>query len=315
MKMWDQISEAVKQLARGNLVALPTETVYGLAASIDHPDGILKIFETKERPFFDPLIVHIGRPEQLKDLVEEVPVAARILAEEFWPGPLTLVLKKSSRISDQISSGLDSVGVRLPNHSVTRRILRQLKIPVAAPSANRFGRTSPTEAHHVREEFPGHSFLIVEGGQSHRGIESTVVRPTPDRIEILRPGPISDHEIRRVLLEKSLEIPVVFLESSASPGHTPHHYQPEIPLVWSPTPTLSADDLGGIARNLHLKSSTYKCLELPSEAHLAARLLYQELRRLSKEPIDFILFCPPARLTGDWRAIFDRLQRASSLQL
>lgn len=315
MSVWSQISAAVRELEEGRLVAIPTETVYGLAGNIEHPDSIDQIFKTKERPFFDPLIVHIGRINQLEALVSDFPKEAKILADHFWPGPLTLVLPRSEKVDSKITAGLDSVGIRMPSHPLTRRILRSLKSPVAAPSANRFGKTSPTQKEHVESEFPNADFFILDGGSSDRGIESSVIRASENRIEILRPGPIGAEEILSCFREYSICPKIEYVKSEAAPGHTPYHYQPDIPLVWSSRPTMSADDLMSIQRNLQLSSLQYRYLELPSDAQQAARVLYSELRRLAKTSIDFILFSTPTELKGDWRPLFDRLERASSLHI
>jgi L-threonylcarbamoyladenylate synthase len=169
----DEISVAVEKLINGEVVGIPTETVYGLGAVISKSDAIKKIFTTKERPFFDPLIVHVSGVEQAKELSLDWSAAADILAQEFWPGPLTLVLPKKN-VSDLITSGLQTVGVRCPDHKIALEIIEKVGEPIAAPSANRFGKTSPTCKKHVLEEF-NDAVFVVDGGDCSVGIESTII--------------------------------------------------------------------------------------------------------------------------------------------
>ncbi|TVQ80464.1 MAG: threonylcarbamoyl-AMP synthase [Bradymonadales bacterium] len=314
--IWHQLDQARTDLSDGKLCAIPTETVYGLAARFDHPEAILKIFEVKERPFFDPLILHIGRLQQIEELTEEFSELAEGLAKEFWPGPMTMVLKKSLKVDERITAGLETVGIRMPSHPLCLRLLRNLRSAVAAPSANRFGKTSPTRASHIREEFPDQNFFILDGGDSSLGIESTVLRPDKQKIQILRPGPIGETQLRAFLVKFELSHIEITTESSQhSPGHMKHHYQPAIPLVWSQRPVLSSSDLESIQRNLRVSNLRHKSLDLPRDAKLAARVLYSQLRELSQAPIDFIFFCPPLDAEGDWTAVYDRLSKASSLQI
>ena len=187
------ISDAVTVLSKGGVVGLPTETVYGLAASLKSEEGIREVFRIKERPFFDPLIVHCASLEQVQSVVSIWTPAHQLLAQRFWPGPLTMIVPKKSVVSDLVTSGLPSVGVRIPSHPVALSVIQQLGCPVAAPSANKFGKTSPTTARHVRDEF-GPSVVVLEGGPCDVGIESTVIEIVEDntglRILILRPGMI-----------------------------------------------------------------------------------------------------------------------------
>ena len=224
--------QAVAALRSGETVAIPTETVYGLAAVITSETALKKIFEVKRRPFFDPLIVHVESAQQAKTLTIEWPEIADALTKHFWPGPLTLVLKKNSLISDLITSGLDRVGLRCPRHPVALEILKKLKIPLAAPSANLFGRTSPTNAQHVESEFSGR-VAVVDGGASEVGIESTVLLIDGSEIAILRSGHVLASDIEKYLHKASVQfIWKKQISRSESPGHMKHHYMPAKPLFW-----------------------------------------------------------------------------------
>ncbi|NDF16271.1 threonylcarbamoyl-AMP synthase, partial [bacterium] len=195
MSLDQELERAKARLEGGGVVALPTETVYGLAASIRSEEGIKKIFAIKERPFFDPLIVHISDLEQKKQVISEWPPLADFLAKRFWPGPLTLVLPKHPSLNPLITSGLDTVGVRMPAHPIARQLIEKCGFPLAAPSANKFGKTSPTKAEHVRKGFEKEDLLILDGGQSEVGLESTVValarEGDKDVVTILRPGAVT----------------------------------------------------------------------------------------------------------------------------
>ncbi len=197
------LKRAIHEILVGHPVALPTETVYGLAARIDNPQSIKSIFELKQRPFFDPLIVHVGSIEQAKSVVSWWPQEAQKLAEIAWPGPLTMVLPKASHINPLITSGLDSVAIRWPKHADFQKILDEVKIPLAAPSANKFGRTSPTTAQHVLNEFKDDSILIFDGGPCEVGIESTVLKIVQQKnrtqFSILRKGHFSESDLKKIL--------------------------------------------------------------------------------------------------------------------
>ena len=205
-------------------MAIPTETVYGLAAPVDREEVVREIFRLKERPFFDPLIVHVSSVAMAQDYTLPWGPVAQKLAHHFWPGPLTLVLPKKENISDIITSGLDTVGVRMPNHPKALEVIRNLGTPLAAPSANKFSCVSPTEAIHVRDAF-GDAVDLVDGGPCGIGIESTIVRPGEGRLDILRFGALGAQELRKVLGD----IPVVKVESSRAPGQFDKHYTPAYP--------------------------------------------------------------------------------------
>ena len=220
---------AVELLRKGELVALPTETVYGLAANALNPIAVAKIFEAKERPRFDPLIVHLPNRDWLGRIVD-VPAGDRQLigklADKFWPGPFTMVLPKREIVPDIVTAGLDTVAVRLSAHPVFAEIVGELDEPLAAPSANRFGRVSPTTAQHVLDELDGRIPLIVDAGPTEHGIESTIVAIRDGRIAILRRGPIT-HEQLSEFAEVSQRYAT---QRISSPGQLPSHYAPTTPL-------------------------------------------------------------------------------------
>jgi L-threonylcarbamoyladenylate synthase len=327
-----ELIHARDRLLAGDVVAMPTETVYGLAAAISKHEGLKKIFSLKERPYFDPLIVHVGSFKQAISVVKEWPPLADFLARSFWPGPLTLVLPKADHIDSIITSGLDTVAVRLPAHPLAQDLIRITGCPLAAPSANKFGRTSPSTAQHVRSEFPDFDLFILDGGPCEIGLESTVVSLEANTssgssvnnetiLRILRPGGITEEQIRTALTKWGQPVQITKAESTASPGHLKHHYMPKIPLVIvkaSASSGLSRLTLEQIQRDLKL-SEVKNPLELklsdtPSEA---ARELYSQMRFLCESGADLLYVrATPERSSGGlWDAIWDRLTRAASLNL
>lgn len=335
------IQQAAELLNSGGVAGIPTETVYGLAARIDSEQGLKKIFSTKQRPFFDPLIVHVSSLEQAKSCALEWNEMCQVLAENFWPGPLTLVIPKSARISDLITSGLPSVGLRWPRNQITCELIEKVGAPLAAPSANKFGRTSPTSAQHVREEF-GSEVFVIEDQPSEIGIESTVlaVKKQADGYElaILRKGAVLPGHIEAVIKNKnSKETNISFkwvdiVDKKESPGHMKHHYMPSVPLVICKNPRITFAE---ISRSLTEKLQdmpdevegvkiikpkgevkTILMLNLPNQPEQAARELYSQLRSVSQKRPDAICFIQSSVHTGEmWESIFDRLYKAASLIL
>lgn len=220
------IKEAEKILKDGGLVAFPTETVYGLGADATNEEACKKIYMAKGRPSDNPLIVHIGRKEDIENLVEDVNDDAKKLTEEFWPGPLTLILKKRPIIPDRVSGGLDTVGVRMPNNEVALKLLRETGIPIAAPSANISGKPSPTNAQHVLQDLTGKIDMVIDGGKVNIGIESTIVDLTEDIPKILRPGHITKEMIEKVIGKEVLYDDSVKSKPKA-PGMKYKHYSPK----------------------------------------------------------------------------------------
>lgn len=317
-----EIQKAVKILRDGGVVAIPTETVYGLAAKISDEQALRSIFQTKNRPFFDPLIVHVTSIDEAKTLTSAWTASVQALAEAFWPGPLTLVLPKTKMVSDLITSGLDTVAIRIPKHPVALEIIKQLGEPVAAPSANRFGKTSPSDANHVRQEF-GEKIFVVDGGACDVGIESTIIKLVENDviidIKFLRFGLIDENNIREILKLQKKSVQFSKADSKIeAPGQVKHHYMPEIPLIviessmWEQ----SGKSFKAINQKLNTNFLNPSFLQLSGEPEQAARELYGRLRTCSEKPHDVILFVKEDFQTGGfWDAILDRLQRASTFSI
>ncbi len=318
----NNISDCILELDNNGVVGLPTETVYGLAARIDRPNALAKIFSIKERPFFDPLIVHLSDSAELEKVTTEFnDELVQRLATEFWPGSLTLILPKQDHINPLITSGLDTVGIRIPKHSLALELIKQCGSPLAAPSANKFGKTSPSKASHVIESFSNDNFLVLDGGDCEVGIESTVIRPVKleenkYQIEILRPGFITANLIQEKLFS-SFELEFITKTTNLSPGHLEHHYMPEIPLIL-------VDDINSNFKNTLIDFATQSNIDLSSshkiklddDPVLAARSLYQKLRDADKLNIKCILLQKPQLRSETknelWDGIWDRLLKASS---
>ncbi|WP_413559586.1 L-threonylcarbamoyladenylate synthase [Bdellovibrio sp. HCB209] len=333
----EALKKAQQILEEGGVIGLPTETVYGLAARIDMPPAIEKIFTTKERPFFDPLIVHVSSIEMAKKVTAYWGPASQALAEAFWPGPLTLILPKDNSINGMITSGLESVGIRMPNHPLALALIQEVNVPLAAPSANKFGRTSPTSASHVRVEFKNENVFVLDGGDCQIGIESTVllVRHRPDKVElsILRRGHVLKSDLERVLEAGGFTFEFIEkIDKRESPGHMKHHYMPPIPLIVSLTADRKVEDIlkevnekitqlpdeiesikiikpaGGIAKA--------EVLKLSADPLLATREFYGKLRDAAIKGADCIVFYREPHQQGErWESLFDRLNKAASLIL
>ncbi len=332
-----QIQKAVRLLKNEDVVAFPTETVFGLGARVDSETAIKKIFSTKERPYFDPLIVHVSSLEQAKICTTHFSDLATTLAKEFWPGPLTLVLPKSEMISDLITSGLPDVGIRFPSHPIALEIINAVGVPIAAPSANKFGRTSPTQSNHVKQEF-GDSVFVVESSASEIGIESTVlaIKTTDDinfQIGILRKGFITFSQIDAVLKKTNLKYQWLdFFDKKTSPGNMKHHYMPSVPFVICKDQTMKLSELSATL-NTQLaqlpdqvegvkiikptgKITKIEFLQLPTDPILAARQLYSLLRAASSRSPQVLCFIQLPSQSGEmWESVFDRLYKAASLIL
>ena len=331
----NSIQKAIQLLNQNEIVAFPTETVYGLGAKINSESALKKIFSTKERPFFDPLIVHVDTVEKAKACFLKWNNIAEILANNFWPGPLTLVMTKSNLISDLITSGLPRVGVRIPRHELALELLRQIEIPLAAPSANKFGKTSPTTAAHVKHEF-GDSVFILESEICQVGIESTVLLiREDDEISILRRGIILKSEIEKVLTDHKINFKWSdVINKNESPGHMKHHYMPEIPFVICKNPNMKIKELSQIVQEkLDLlpdivegvkiikprhKISKVQFLKLADQPEQAARQIYSQLRNASERKPDLLCLALIKDYSKDpqaemWESVLDRLYKAASL--
>ena len=228
------IGRAAEIIRRGGLVAIPTETVYGLAADALNGEAVAGIFRAKGRPMDNPLIVHIAEPSQLDSLVREVPEKARILAEKFWPGPLTIILPKADCIPEEVSAGLDTVAVRLPAHPIARELIKQSS-PLAAPSANLSGKPSPTTARHVMDDMNGRIDAVIDGGECLVGVESTVISLAQEPPRLLRPGGITLEQLREaigtVAMDDAVMNPLKEGQQAASPGMKYKHYSPEARVI------------------------------------------------------------------------------------
>jgi len=305
------ISKARELLLKGEIVAIPTETVYGLAANALKADAVAKIFEAKNRPTFDPLILHIGSSKQLESIAAEIPARAVDMAKTFWPGPLTVILKKKDTVPDLVTAGMDTVGIRMPRHPMTLDLLESLDFPLAAPSANPFGYISPTSAEHVYKQMKGKIPYILDGGPCTIGLESTIVDLSEDDPKILRKGGIPIEKIEKLIGTVSVN------EQSSSnpkaPGMLDSHYAPQIPMVLGSIPELLKNYSDKEIRVLGFKSTYgHKGYALSTLGDLteAAQNLFAFLRELDSEKADIIL----ADLVPDQgigRAINDRLKRAS----
>lgn len=339
----DQCAVAADSLRSGNIVGMPTETVYGLAGNAFDSNAVAKIFAAKERPSFDPLIVHVAddltsvaklgaahiiRPESMSPSMIKI---ADALIQKFWPGPLTIVLPKHAKIPDLVTSGLDRVGIRMPAHDVAQKLLKATGLPLAAPSANRFGRISPTTAQHVAEELGTKIPYIVDGGSCSVGIESTVVAVDDDCIWILRPGKISKTD-----LEACAKVPVkpaLSVHEKASPGMLASHYAPQKNMYivedWTnfpnglPAPAqaksmalLVTSGDGQLEKNQFAAHKIKPLVTvLLTENRLdieAAKGLFAAMRDLDKSQAEIIIASVAPSSEGLWLAIFDRMQRAST---
>lgn len=301
-------------LAAGGLVALPTETVYGLGGNALDPRAVARIFEAKQRPYFDPLIVHLADRSWLPRVARDVPALAQRLAERFWPGPLTLVLPRTSAIPDLVTSGLETVGVRVPDHPLTREVLRLADRPIAAPSANPFGRLSPTTAQHVAEQLGDRIDLILDGGPCRVGVESTIVRVEGDSLVLLRPGGLPIEELApfaaRIARPSSVEE-----QLPTAPGMLPQHYAPRTPVrlwtaeeTWPGLPRVGQLLLTGTPDP---RAAAAEVLSASGDLVEAAAGFFEALHRLDARGLDVILATPfPEQGLG--LALNDRLGRAAA---
>ena len=311
-----EYARAVALLRDGEVVALPTETVYGLAAGALNATAVAKIFEAKERPRFDPLIVHLPHRdwlEKVADLQGRDRQLIEKLAGAFWPGPFTLVLSKRDLVPDIVTAGLDTVAVRVSSHPVFGKVIRGFGAPLAAPSANRFGRISPTAAAHVFEELSGRIPLIVDGGPTEHGLESTIVALRNGRIEVLRRGPVTE----RQLAEFSEVVVVKSSQRPEAPGQLPSHYAPSTPLILIDDAGSFSPAAGRRYGLLSWKSSASTgCAEvrrLSERQDLieAAANLFRYLRELDNLGLHLIV-AETLPEEGLGAAINDRLRRAST---
>lgn len=312
----ENIEEAIKFLKDGHLVAIPTETVYGLAANIENASAVAKIFEVKNRPNFDPLIVHLLEKEQVNALCHSIPKEFELLYNAFCPGPITFILPKKESISDLITAGHSTVGIRFPNHPLTRKLLEKSRLALAAPSANPFGYVSPTSAEHVAKQLGNKIPFILDGGKCEVGLESTIIDLSKSEISILRLGGLSIEEIEQVL-GYSLKSVKNSSSNPKAPGMLSSHYSPgkkiefdqEIPELMEK----GLQKIGAIRfKDYHPKIEMKNQWVLSERGDLneAARSLFKALRETDSTNLE-IIYAEKFPEIGLGRAINDRLKRAA----
>ena len=313
-----EIDTAVQTLRDGELVAFPTETVYGLGANAQDPVAVRKIFAAKGRPTSHPLIVHLDSPRFLHRWVREVPETANKLAERFWPGPLTMVLPRALNVHDIVTGGQDTVAVRVPSHPMAQQLLTAFGGGIAAPSANRYGRLSPTRPEHVRDELGDAVKVILDGGECQIGLESTIVAVEGASVRLLRPGAVTAGQIRAVVGEL---LTGTNLQAPRVPGSTPSHYAPTTPMTIVPAGEIDAHAAalseGGrrvavLAQRLPLRSHKYVTwINAGRRPEQYGHDLYANLRTLDRAGCQQILVQDVPE--GErWDALRDRLLRAAS---
>ena len=330
----EAIAEAAKIIREGGLVGMPTETVYGLGADALNEAAVLSIFAAKERPADNPLIVHVASLEEIAPLVREIPEGAKLLMEAFWPGPMTLILPKSERISDAVSAGLDTVGIRMPASEAALALIRESGRPIAAPSANRSGKPSPTTAQHVFEDMDGRIPMILDGGECEVGVESSVIDATGETPIILRPGGITPQMVEAVLgsceVDEHVMSPLKEGELVRSPGMKHKHYSPEAKTVIYEGE--AADVIAAIGAHYDeaLAKGEKPCIlgfdehdfggrktiSLGSETQPreAAKRLFAALRTLDERG-ETVALCEAVEPTGIGLAVMNRMGRAAGFDL
>jgi L-threonylcarbamoyladenylate synthase len=314
----ESIRLAGRIIKTGGLVAFPTETVYGLGCDARNAEAAAKVFEAKQRPQFDPLIVHIADLKQLEMVIGALPDLGQRLIDAFWPGPLTLVLPKQPTIPDLITAGLSTVAVRMPNHPVAQTLIREADTPIAAPSANPFGYVSPTTAQHVADGLGNRVDLILDGGPCPVGVESTIVSLAGPQPELLRPGSITIEQLSAVIgaLRRASSVN----QTPLAPGQLSRHYATRTPLILLPSaetrPLLKDDERAGLLihsqpRDTDDRFAAVEVLSSTGDLREAARHLFAALRRLDSLGLDRI-YAEPCQEEGLGGAIMDRLRRCAT---
>ncbi len=308
MNIPNSIEEAAKYIRNGKLVAFPTETVYGLGANALDPMAVAKIFELKERPSFDPLIVHIANLNQLERLVLGLDQRVYKLAEKFWPGPLTIVLPKSNLVPDIVTSGLPTVGIRMPNNPIALNLIKASDCPIAAPSANKFGRISPTTAAHVRKQLPNVDYIL-EGGKTTVGIESTIIKLTHKGFQILRNGIITQEELERVVPFDGETI----IEKLSAPGMLKSHYSPRKKLLIANNDLdIDKSKAGLISFSGLLENGYQKVIRVTHSSDLKdyAVNMFEAMHTFEDDNDIDAIIAEPVNEKGIGKAIMDRLRKA-----
>jgi L-threonylcarbamoyladenylate synthase len=310
----EAVTRAVELLRQGELVVLPTETVYGLAGNALDPEVVAKIYEAKERPSFDPLIIHVASEDWLARLTgsTETELVVRKLIERFWPGPLTILFAKSDEVPDLVTAGLDTVAIRIPGNPIFLAVLRGFGKPLAAPSANRFGRVSPTQAVHALEELDRRIPLILDAGPTELGVESTIVRVRGSRIEILRPGPVTEQDLAVFATTEDSG----GLQKIIAPGQAPSHYAPEKRVYLFDVNTIGpawrnhALICWGPVHHAH-DFALVRSLSETRDLRIAAQRLFSLLREIDRLEIEGIVI-EPVPEHGLGKAIMNRIGRAAA---
>ena len=298
-----EIDECVKALRAGSVIGIPTETVYGLAAIATNSSAINLVFTTKERPTSHPLILHIADVSMLDDWATNISSEARALCKKFWPGPLTLILHKSDKVLTEVTGGRDTVAIRCPNHSVTTKLLKKLNDAVVAPSANKFGKVSPTTAKHVVNDLGSDISIVLDGGDCSIGLESTIIDCTTTPPQLLRTGAITAEHILR---ECNITVVAASGESRA-PGMLEKHYAPVCRVV-----LVSSSQEGLIEAQRYVADGfKVRLLDLTEDLDMFARLLYSSLRTADKDGIT-VAIVVRAPMKGIGFAINERLEKAAN---
>ena len=318
-KNYISFEKAYQTIQKGGVIAIPTETVYGLAGLALKESALKKIFQLKKRPLFNPLIIHCANQKQMRLFYKSSHPLLNKMIKHFTPGPLTFILDKTQAVHPLITATQKKVGLRIPHHPLTLKLLQHTG-PLCAPSANLFGKLSSTQALHVHQIFKG-KVPVLNGGACQKGMESTVIEPIfkTQVLKILRPGPISKKELQNWLKkETSKNWKVHYASSSLSPGQTKKHYQPNVPLVLIKTTGLSPSKKE-IAQKLDpfFPGKTYKHLKLKATAPLTARTLYHQLNTLSQNPKHIIYIIKPLKKQNSdpWEVIWNRLNKACSKKI
>ena len=317
-KLDTSVARAVRIIAGGGIVAFPTETVYGLGADALNAHAVVKVFEAKQRPYFDPLIVHVGEKSWLHQIGDDLDPLVDTLTDHFWPGPLTIIVRKKTCIPDIVTAGLGTVGVRMPSHPIARRLLQAYGGPIAAPSANPFGYLSPTRAEHVAMMFPEGLPIILDGGPSEYGVESTIVSVSHGRIFIHRHGAVTEEELTHIT-------PHVFLKekepqhlSYESPGEHPFHYAPRKPLIIiDSVDAIKTDQSSFLAFSPPLTpplSRHVRILTEKGDIREAAANFFSFLIELDRGDVELI-YAQHIPEVGLGKAMMERLRKASKKHL
>lgn len=328
----EDIKKAAEIISRGGLVGMPTETVYGLAADALNGKAVSKIFKAKGRPGDNPLIVHVADFDDIEkyNLVKEIPEKAKVLAEKYWPGPLTIIMKKSEIIPDEVSAGLETVAIRIPSHPVAAALIRAAKTPIAAPSANLSGSPSPTTAMHVMKDMKGRIDAIVDGGECSVGVESTVITLAGEKPRLLRPGGITLEQLREALGEVEMDDAVLHKlkegAKAASPGMKYKHYAPKAEVVILKGSSKAYIDY----INSHADENTaalcweedvpeLKCRTLSmgkeKDQESQAHRLFDELRKIDSDESIKKVFARCPSIKGIGLAVYNRLIRAAGFEV